>query len=146
MNNHFVALCVRVYKDKSFISGKFIMALIVCVEDEIDLREGIVEELRDEGYEVLEAGDGIEGLDLILKHKPDLIVSDITMPNMTGLEMLQSLRSRDDEFANLPLIFLSALAHKHYYDEAMQIGATNFLIKPVDWDVFLTVVAGTLEH
>ncbi len=121
------------------------MALIVCVEDEVDLREGIVEELIDEGYEVLEAGNGLEGLEMIIRHKPDLVVSDITMPKMSGLEMLQNLRKRDDEIAETPLIFLSALAHKHYYDEAKTLSATNFLIKPVDWDIFLTVVAGSIK-
>ncbi len=122
-----------------------IMTLIVCVEDEVELREGIVEELREEGYEVLEAGDGLQGLELIIEHKPALIVSDITMPRMNGLEMLKSLRQRDDELSQIPLIFLSALAHKHYYDEAKELSAANFLIKPVDCDVFLTVVAGTVK-
>ncbi|MGH1349867.1 MAG: response regulator [Methyloligellaceae bacterium] len=121
------------------------MTLIICVEDEAELREGIVEELREEGYEVIEASDGQEGLELIVQHKPALVVSDITMPRMNSLEMLRNLRQRDDELSEIPLIFLSALAHKHYYDEAKQLSATNFLIKPVDWDVFLTVVAGTVK-
>ncbi len=52
------------------------MATILCIEDETDLREDIMEELADAGYDVLEAEDGAQGLEMILKHRPDMVVSD----------------------------------------------------------------------
>ncbi len=121
------------------------MALILCVEDEIDLREGIVEELREEGYDILEAGDGQEALEILEKHTPDLIVSDITMPRMTGLAMLKEIKGLDNHISEIPVIFLTALNHKHYYDEAMKLGATTCLLKPIDWDTFLMIVDGTVK-
>ena len=60
------------------------MAKIVCVEDESDIREDIVETLEDAGYEVLQAENGRKGLEVILETEPDLILSDITMPDMNG--------------------------------------------------------------
>lgn len=123
------------------------MALILCVEDEIDLREGVVEELREEGYEVLEAGNGLEALEILEKHTPtpDLVVSDITMPEMTGLAMLKEMKSYNNHISEIPVIFLTALNHKHYYDEAMKLGATTCLLKPIDWDTFMLIISGTLD-
>ena len=59
------------------------MSKILCIEDDADIREDIVEELQDAHYEVLEAGSGSEGLEMILKHKPDLVLCDINMPSKT---------------------------------------------------------------
>ena len=84
--------------------------LILCVEDEADIRGDITEELRDAGYETVEAANGREGLQAMTEHKPDLVLCDITMPVMNGYEMLTALRDDHPDFADLPFVFLSALA------------------------------------
>ena len=86
--------------------------LILCVEDEADIRSDIVEELRDAGYETVEAANGREGLEAIEKRIPDLVLCDITMPQMNGYEMLAALRAKEPKYADLPFVFLSALADR----------------------------------
>ena len=98
------------------------MTTILCIEDEAGLREDIVEELEDAGYTVEQASDGRTGLEMILKHKPDLVISDITMPNMDGHELLTEVREKHDQMAEMPFIFLSALADRAHIQEGSETG------------------------
>ncbi len=122
------------------------MAIVLCIEDEAHLREIIVEELEDEGYDVLEANNGREGLDMILRHRPDMVVSDITMPQMNGHELLLELRENHPKFAELPFIFLSALADKSQVIEGLELGADDYLTKPIDYDMLLVKVKAGLRQ
>ncbi len=122
------------------------MAIVLCIEDETHLREIIVEELEDEGYDVLEANNGREGLDMILHHHPDMVVSDITMPLMNGHELLLELRENHPKFAELPFIFLSALADKSQVIEGLELGADDYLTKPIDYDMLLVKVKAGLRQ
>ena len=65
---------------------------ILCVEDEIDIRSNIADILRDEGYEVFEAGNGYQGYESFIQEKPDLIISDIMMPELDGYGLLKLVR------------------------------------------------------
>lgn len=116
------------------------MTTIVCVEDEAELREAIAEDLADAGYTVIQAGDGRKGLEAILAHRPDLVVSDVMMPHMGGYEMLREIRMRElneryPMFAEMPFIFLSALSDRDKVIEGMKLGADDYLTKPVDFDM-----------
>ncbi|HHK73860.1 MAG TPA: response regulator [Rhizobiales bacterium] len=122
------------------------MAIVLCIEDEAPLREIIVEELEDEGYDVLEAGNGREGLEMILRHHPDIVVSDITMPQMNGHELLLELRQNHPKFAELPFLFLSALADKSQVIEGLELGADDYLTKPIDYDMLLAKVKAGLRQ
>ncbi len=122
------------------------MSTVLCIEDEAHLRQIIVEELEDEGYNVLQAGDGREGLKMILKHSPDMVVSDITMPNMNGHELLVELRARHPEYAEMPFVFLSALAEKEQVMEGLELGADDYLSKPIDYDMLLVKVKSGLRQ
>ncbi len=110
-------------------------ATILCIDDETLLREDIVEELEDEGYKVLQASDGHEGLKQILSHRPDLVICDITMPRKNGYELLKEVRGEHGISAEMPFIFLSALADKEHVVAGLKLGADNFMTKPVDFDV-----------
>ena len=66
------------------------MSTILCVEDEPQIRADLAEELADAGYEVLEASNGAEGIRMIVERKPDLVISDISMPGMSGEKAAQS--------------------------------------------------------
>ena len=88
------------------------MTTILCVEDEAPLRGAIVEELLDNNYDVLQATDGREGLEMMLKHEPDLVLCDIIMPHMNGYDLVKTLREKHPRLADTPFIFLSALADR----------------------------------
>lgn len=120
------------------------MAKIVCVEDEPAIRALIVDELTDAGHEILEAGDGKQGLDVILEQCPDLVVSDWKMPEMSGGEMLRALRYDHPQHADLPFVFVSAFVDKEYVDAGSKLGAAAHLKKPVDFDLLVKTVSELL--
>ena len=115
-------------------------ATILCIDDEAALREDIAEELVDEGYQVLHACDGHEGLKQILQHHPDLVICDITMPRKNGYALLKEVRSDHGISAEMPFIFLSALADKEHVVAGLRLGADNYITKPVDLEQFMRVV------
>ncbi len=120
--------------------------LILCVEDEADIRGDIVEELRDAGYATVEAVNGREGMEAIIQHKPDLVLCDITMPEMNGYEMLTALRDNHPELADLPFVFLSALADRKDIIAGRQLGADDYVTKPVDFGMLLAMVESRLRQ
>lgn len=122
------------------------MATILCVEDEDFVREDIVEELMYNGYEVLEAGDGREGLEMILKHKPDLVICDVTMPRMNGHELVKTLREEHSQSAETPFIFLSALVDPNDILEGLVLGADDYLTKPIDMDMLMVKIKTSLRQ
>lgn len=83
---------------------------ILVVEDEASMRKALVDKLRLEGFEVLSANDGKEGLDKAFKETPDLILLDILMPIMNGLTMLQKLRQAGEYGKKVPVILLTNLS------------------------------------
>lgn len=122
------------------------MTNILCIEDVADLREDIAEELEDAGYKVLQAGDGQQGLELILEHKPALVISDITMPSMNGFELVAEIRNNHSELARMPFIFLSALADSQDVAQGLREGADDYLTKPIDFDLLLVKVEAILRQ
>lgn len=122
------------------------MTTILCVEDEEAVREDIVEELRDAGYETLEARNGKEGLDTILATPPDLVLCDITMPVMDGHELLETLRRDHAQLADLPFVFLSALADRDHILAGKKLGADDYLTKPIDFEMLLATVESRLSQ
>lgn len=85
---------------------------ILCIDDDRETAALIAEELIDRGYEVGLAHDGREGLATILKTMPDLVLSDISMPAMSGFELLDRLVSLAPRFSRMPFIFLTALTDR----------------------------------
>ena len=122
------------------------MARILCVEDEEDLRQDIVEELEDAGYEVMEAGNGQQALEQILIDAPDLVVSDITMPVMDGYELVKRLRTEHSKYDDMPFIFLSALADRENILEGMSSGCDDYLTKPIDFEMLLAKIETRLRQ
>lgn len=122
------------------------MAKILCVEDEEVIRQLVVEELQDEGHETIEAANGQEGLDAILKYKPDLVLCDVNMPVMGGHELLEKLRESHPELADMPFIFLSALADRKDIIAGSKLGADDYLTKPIDFEMLLISVDTRLNQ
>lgn len=113
------------------------MAKIIVIEDEEELRQLIVDELEDAGHETLEADNGVVGLSTILAEKPDVIISDIGMPEMDGLQLRAKLHTLS-KHRPTPFLFLSALASQQAIDEGLDAGADHYLTKPVDFDDLLS--------
>lgn len=122
------------------------MTKILCIEDEADLRSVIIEELEEQGYETLEAVNGLEGLHAILTHKPDLVLCDVTMPEMTGYEVLSVLRKEHPELANMPFLLLTALSGREDVVAGRKLGADDYLAKPIDFDLLAATISSRLSQ
>ena len=122
------------------------MTKILCIEDEAPLREDIVEELRDAGYETIEATNGRDGLDAIVEHAPDLVLCDVAMPVMDGHALVTTLREKYSLYADLPFIFLSALADRTDVIAGKKLGADDYLTKPIDFELLLATVEARLRQ
>ncbi|MEH2361403.1 response regulator [Nostoc sp.] len=105
---------------------------ILIVDDNWENRSVVVDLLGDIGFEIVEASNGQEGLDKAVKLKPDLIITDLSMPVMNGLEMIRRLRVLP--FPNLPIIVSSASVFKSDQHESLEVGGNDFLPKPVQAD------------
>ena len=103
-------------------------AKILVVEDEEILLTALKEELSSGGYEVDGANDRQEGLDKVKSFKPDLILLDLVMPKMDGMEMLQRLKG-SPETRDVPVVILTNLSDYERISEALSLGAMDYLVK-----------------
>lgn len=104
------------------------MAKIMLVEDDKSLREIYSIRLVAEGYEVVSAGDGEEALALAVKSRPDLVVSDVMMPKISGFDMLDILRSTP-ETKDIKVIMMTALSSDDQRQRGEALGADKYLVK-----------------
>ncbi len=102
---------------------------IVVVEDEEDIRELIEYHLRREGAEVLGVGDGLEGLEVILREVPDLVLLDVMMPGKDGLEVCRDIRA-DDRVAHIPVLMVTARSEEADVVLGLGLGADDYIQKP----------------
>ena len=103
-------------------------AKILVVEDEEILLTGLKEELESGGYTVQGASDGVEGIEQAKSFKPELILLDLLMPKMDGMEMLQKLKA-DAETRDIPVVILTNLSDYEKISEALSLGAMDYLVK-----------------
>ncbi len=120
------------------------MASVVLIEDDTSLREALKMHLSSAGYDVRVAADAAEGIRAILAALPDLILSDISLPYMDGLELLDVLR-RDETTHAIPVILLTGRVDDENYLRGMQLGAAAYLTKPVKREELLKAIAGALR-
>ena len=113
-------------------------AKILIVEDNPDSREMLVCLLKLEGYEIKSATDGKEAIELLEQERPDLIISDIQMPNLDGIEMIKQLRKRG-KLSRVPILVMSAYRSGRV-SEALKAGANAATRKPVQWDDLLMII------
>jgi len=119
-------------------------ARIVLAEDEADIRQNLTRLLKLEGFEVWAAPNGREALALIREHRPDLVLSDVMMPEMSGHDVARALRA-DPGLAHIPLILLTARADRQDVREGMNLGADDYLTKPFQRQELLESIASRLE-
>src|SRR5216683_6833512 len=117
---------------------------VLCIEDDRETAALIAEELVERGFEVSVAHDGRTGLAAILKNMPDLVLSDISMPAMSGFELLERLTALEPRFAKMPFVFLTALTDRDNELKGRQLGADDYVTKPLDFDRLDAIIAARL--
>jgi CheY-like chemotaxis protein len=116
--------------------------LILIVDDNADVRFMFKTVLEDQGFEVVCAEDGQIALNIIRSHQPDLVISDIQMPNLDGIEMIKILRSQS-ETKNTPVLVTSA-QHSGILADAMKAGGTAAATKPVQIESLIKLITQLL--
>jgi putative two-component system response regulator len=116
---------------------------LLIVEDNPVLREGLQEMLELEGFYVMTASNGREALEKMASQSPDLILSDIAMPEMDGYEFFKAVRA-NPEWISIPFLFLTARGEKHDILAGKDLGADDYLVKPLTREELLTAVRARL--
>jgi two-component system response regulator HydG len=114
---------------------------VLVVDDEASARSGLEKLLTQDGYLVDTAADGSAALAIVAEHPPDLVVTDLRMPGMDGLQLLERLREGDRE---LPVLVVTALGDVSTAVQAMRAGADDYLTKPIDFDALAVVIERVL--
>lgn len=122
------------------------MTTILCIDDEHDIRQLLVEEMEDAGFSTLQAANGQEGLDLLISKWPDLVICDISMPVMSGHELLAEIQVNYPDLADTPFIMLTALTDRENVLSGLRAGAEAYLTKPIDFDLLMAKVTGCLTR
>ena len=102
---------------------------ILTVDDSSTIRLLVKKALKPYNCQLITAENGVEGLSLAVKEKPDLIILDITMPVMTGIEMLEKLKA-DDALKQIPVIMLTAESGKENVTKVVLMGIADYMVKP----------------
>ncbi len=121
------------------------MTTILVIEDEAQIRENIVQLLLADGFTAVSAGDGRAGLELAVRLQPDLIVSDVVMPELDGFALLRELR-KEPATSGIPFIFLTAKTERADVRMGMNLGADDYLTKPFSRRDLLDCVQSRLRR
>lgn len=121
------------------------MKKVLVIDDNEILRSDLLEILTLEGYEPLGAMNGQEGLHLAQEYQPDLIICDITMPDLSGLEVITHLR-QNSQTAHIPVILLSARNDDTFPQKGLQMGAAAYFPKPYDLSALLATIQEQIGH
>lgn len=117
---------------------------LLVVDDDSTLRDLLRVHLQGAGFSVRAAPDAAEAIRAVLAEKPDLILSDINMPYMDGMELLEVLRA-DPATADIPLMVLSASDSDEHHDRARRLGVAGYLVKPISVDQLLRAIESGLR-
>lgn len=120
------------------------MTTIMVVEDEVDIRESILNVLGLENFDTIEAADGKLAVQLAQNHLPDIIVCDIHLPKLSGFDVIQEL-AQQSLTAKIPFIFLTAQTSEEYVQKGQALGACAYLTKPFTPDTLLTTIRDCLD-
>jgi len=118
---------------------------ILCVDDEPDILEILKYNLSNEGYDISIANDGLSGIKKAKEINPNLIIMDIMMPNMDGIQACENLRA-DEKFNDTIIMFLTARGEDYSHVAAYEAGADDYVTKPVKPKVLVSKVKGLLRR
>lgn len=120
--------------------------IILCVEDEAELREEISEELSGAGYRVVTARDSCSAEELMTQCVPDLILCDVMLPDRNGFELLNDLRAAGTLAEHTAIVFLTALSDREHRLMGLNCSADDYLTKPIDLDILHLTIRNKLER
>ena len=104
---------------------------ILTIDDNGDIRDLIAFILRRENYEVSTASNGIAGLEMIKGARPDLIILDVVMPEFSGYDVLDAVRSdKNAKIREIPVLMITSRSSTDDIDQALELGATSYIVKP----------------
>lgn len=113
---------------------------ILSVDDSASIREMVTFALEPRGYAVVQAEDGRDGLTKMAENKIDLVITDLNMPNMNGIEMTRAIRA-DARFDGVPIVLLTTEGQKEKMMEGKSAGAVGWIVKPFDEQKICSIVA-----
>jgi len=119
------------------------MASILAVDDSASMRQMVSFTLRGAGHDVQEAGDGVEALKIANQKKFDLVLSDVNMPNMNGIELVKELRQLAD-YKFVPVLMLTTESAGDMKAQGKQAGATGWIVKPFNPEQLLSTIKRVL--
>lgn len=120
------------------------MAKILIAEDEASIRKLIRKLLESEGHEILEASDGIQCMDLYKKKNPDLVITDLIMPDKEGLEVIREIRNLNPQAKIIAISGGGLVDPKMYLNLAQKLGAVRTFTKPIENEVLISAITETL--
>jgi DNA-binding response OmpR family regulator len=121
-------------------------AHVLCIDDDRETVGLIAEELVDRGFRVSMAFDGEEGFQAILTKRPDIALVDITMPVLSGFDLLERLVGIAPRFGSMPFLYLTALSDRANELKGRQLGADDYITKPIDFDILTTIITARLSR
>ena len=104
---------------------------VLTVDDSRTMRDMLMLALRDAGYRVVQAEDGVHGLEVLQAEKPDIVITDINMPRMDGFGFIEGMRA-DPAFSAVPVLVLTTESDAAKKQRAREAGATGWIVKPFD--------------
>jgi DNA-binding response OmpR family regulator len=119
---------------------------ILCIEDDSETAALVAEDLEERGYAVTVALDGHSGFSAILKIGPDLVLCDISMPGMSGFEVLERLTALAPQFEAVPFVFLTALGDRDTELKGRRLGADDYVTKPIDFEMLAAIIEARLSR
>ncbi|MCD6034373.1 MAG: hypothetical protein K0R63_114 [Rickettsiales bacterium] len=112
------------------------MTKVLCIEDEVEFREDVVELLRSEGYQTFEASDGQQGLTMIEEESPEIVLCGLNLPQMSGFDLLRQVI--DAHAGKRPsFIFLTAMGQKKDLLTGINLNVDEYMVKPIDYNILL---------
>jgi len=118
---------------------------ILVVDDEQDLLDLIEYNLKQEGFDVLKAEDGVEGIEMAREHSPNLVLLDIMMPKMDGLEVVERMRD-DKKLKKIPIIFLTARGDEKTEVQGLDKGGDDYITKPISTTKLISRIKAVLRR
>lgn len=121
------------------------MHTILLIDDDDDIRDLLEYNLKKEGFNVISADNGVKGIDLAKKHLPDIILLDVMMPEMDGVEVCENLRS-DESTKNIFICFLTARNEDYSQIAGLEAGADDYIAKPIKPRVLISKLKAMLRR
>ncbi|WP_400770458.1 response regulator [Methylosinus sporium] len=120
-------------------------ATILCIDDDFETSSLIAEELEERGFKVVLANSGQQALSLLPGLRPDLVLSDISMPSMSGFEVLENFLRSAPHVTRTPFVFLTALSDRETELKGRRLGADDYVTKPIDFDLLHAIIDARLR-